>query len=68
MNRHIEFIKRYVDDTLIVYDSAHTSAEKMLSDHNQMHTNIKYTLGLETYRNLNCLDLSLHKHASKITI
>jgi hypothetical protein len=36
-NRHILFIVRYVDDILIIFDAANTTAESILEDHNAMH-------------------------------
>jgi retron-type reverse transcriptase len=38
--RHIQYIGRYVDDVLIVYDSALSTADAILHDHNDMHSNI----------------------------
>jgi hypothetical protein len=40
-NRHILFIVRYVDDILIIFDAASTTAESILEDHNAIHKKIK---------------------------
>jgi retron-type reverse transcriptase len=42
--RHIQYIGRYVDDVLVVYDSALATANEILLDHNEMHPNIKYNM------------------------
>jgi hypothetical protein len=46
-NRQIVFLARYVDDIIIIVDIAHTSAELILKDHNDMHLQLKYKMEAE---------------------
>jgi hypothetical protein len=65
-NRHIQFIGRYVDDVLIVYDSALATANAILRDHNGMHPNIKYNMELEENEYISFLDLYTHRNLNKL--
>jgi hypothetical protein len=47
-NRHILFIARYVDDILIIFNAANTTAESILEDQKAMHQKLKYTIETES--------------------
>jgi hypothetical protein len=64
--RHIQYIGRYVDDVLIVYDSALATANDILRDHNEMHPNIKYNMEIEEKDYISYLDLNLHRNLNNI--
>jgi hypothetical protein len=59
--RNIQYIGRYVDDVLIVYGSALSTAEAILHDHD-MHSNILVLYKMETEKNerISFLDLSIY--------
>jgi hypothetical protein len=56
--RNIQYIGRYVDDVLIVYDSALSTAEAILHDHNSMHSKILYKMETEKNEHISFLDLN----------
>jgi uncharacterized protein YifE (UPF0438 family) len=64
--RHIQYIGRYVDDVLIVYDSALATANEILCDHNEMHPNIKYNMEVEGNEYISYLDLNMHRNLNNI--
>jgi hypothetical protein len=59
--RHIQYIGRYVDDVLIVYDLALATADAILHDHNDMHSNIIYKMEIEKNEHISFLDLNIHR-------
>jgi hypothetical protein len=67
-SRHIQYIGRYVDDVLIVFDSALTTANDILLDHNKMHTNIKYNMEMEENEYISYLDLNIHRNTNNIQL
>jgi hypothetical protein len=67
-SRHIQYIGRYVDDVLIVFDSALTTANKILLDHNKMHPNNKYTMEIEENQYICYLDLNIHRNTNNIQL
>jgi hypothetical protein len=66
--RHIQYIGRYVDDVLIVYDSALSTADAILHDHNDMHSNIIYKMEIEKNEHISFLDLNIHRSPNKINL
>jgi hypothetical protein len=64
--RHIQYIGRYVDDVLIVYDSARVTADAIVHDHNGMHPNIVYKMEIEENEHVSFLDLNIHRNPNKI--
>jgi hypothetical protein len=60
--RHIQFIARYVDDALIIYDSTKATAEDILADHNNLHPSMKYNLEVEHNGSINFLHHNLFRH------
>jgi hypothetical protein len=64
--RHIQYIARYVDDVLIVYDSALATANTILRDHNDVHPNIKYNMEVEENEYISFLDLNIHRNLNKL--
>jgi hypothetical protein len=53
---HIQYIARYADDILIIYDSNKTTAQDILIAHNNMYPSIKYNLEVEHEGIINFLD------------
>jgi hypothetical protein len=64
--RHIQYIGRYVDDVLSVYDSALATANAILRDHNDMHPNIKNNMEVEENEYISFLDLNIHRNLNKL--
>jgi hypothetical protein len=66
--RHIQYIGRYVDDVLIVYDSALSTADEILHDHNDMHSNMIYKMEIQKNEHISFLDLNIHRSPYKIDL
>jgi hypothetical protein len=58
---------RYVDDILIVYNEKFTNINHMLTDFNNIHPNIKYTMETQTENKLNYLDITIEINNKAIT-
>jgi hypothetical protein len=67
-NRHIRFFARYIDDVLIIYDSATTTAESFLEDHNAMHSKMKHNMETKNNQQINYLDLNIHRKTNEIVL
>jgi hypothetical protein len=57
---------RYVDDILIVYNRDTTNNEHLLSEFNDLHPSIHFTIETETDNKLNFLDVSIHRTQSEL--
>jgi hypothetical protein len=57
-----------VDDILIIFDAANTTAESILEDHNAMHNKWKYKMETESNQQINFLDLSIYRVANEFTL
>jgi len=57
---------RYVDDILIIFDSAHTNIQQILNDFNTLHPKLQCTAEMEKDHTLNYLDFSIHKTPTDI--
>jgi hypothetical protein len=66
-NRHIKFNARYVDDILIVFDEAYTTAEFILEDHN-MHQKLKYKMEIEANQQIIFLDLNIYRERNTFNL
>jgi hypothetical protein len=64
--RHIQFIARYVDDILIIYDSTKATAEDILENHSNLHPAIKCNLEVEHNGSINFLVLNLFRLTNEI--
>jgi hypothetical protein len=51
--RHTQFIARYVDDILIIYDSSKATAEEILAHFNNLHPSMQYNLEVEHNGSIN---------------
>jgi hypothetical protein len=67
-NRNIQYIGRYVDDVLIIYDSTTTTAEAILNEHNIMHPKKMYKMGVEEEKSISFLDLEVHGNSNTINL
>ena len=59
---------RYVDDILILYDSDHTDGQTILTDFNEIHPNLQFTIETEHDNSINYLDLSINRTPHNIRI
>jgi hypothetical protein len=50
---------RYVDDILFVYNEKYTNINHMLTDFNNIHPNIQYTMETQIDNKLNYLDITI---------
>jgi len=57
---------RYVDDSLLINDSTHTSIQMVLEDFNALHPKLEFTAEAEKDNNLNYLDISIHRNHTNI--
>jgi hypothetical protein len=55
---------RYVDDTLLIYDSQHTDLHSILHDFNSLHQNLHFTGETEHNNTISYLDITIHKTPS----
>ena len=61
-NKHkIVSYLRYVDDTLVIFDSNHTIIQTILADFNAIHPRLKFTAEIETDKKINFLDVTIHR-------
>ena len=51
---------RYIDDFLLIYDSDHTDAQKILDNFNTMHPKLNFTAEAESDNKINYLDVTIH--------
>jgi hypothetical protein len=65
---HIQYIARYADDILIIYDSNKTTAQDILIARNNMYPSIKYNLEVEHEGIINFLDLKICRRSDEILI
>jgi hypothetical protein len=63
-HHHINYF-RYVDDILLVFDSAHTNIQAILDDFNAIHPRLLFTSELE-HNSINYLDVSIHKSHTSV--
>jgi len=56
-----------VDDILIIYDSRHTDIKNIQEDFNTLHPNMKFPAELESNKQINFLDITIHKTPTKWT-
>jgi len=56
---------RYVDDILIIYDSHHTGIKYIQEDFNTLHPNMKFTAEPEANKQINFLEITIHKTPTK---
>ena len=52
---------RYVDDILIIFDSAHSDIQTILTDFNALQPNLHFTAEVKRDQTINYLDISIHK-------
>jgi hypothetical protein len=57
---------RYVDDILITYDTSNTNINDTLSDFNNIHHKIHFTIENELNNQLNFLDLTIIRHHNNL--
>ncbi|XP_049857520.1 uncharacterized protein LOC126338559 [Schistocerca gregaria] len=55
----IVYYKRYVDDTLLLFDGTKDELEELLTSFNSLHNKIKFTIEHETNQSINFLDLTI---------
>jgi hypothetical protein len=67
-HRHILYITRYVNDILIIYDSAKITAESILANHDAMHPNMKYKMECENNEQINFLDFIICRMNNEIML
>jgi len=60
-SNHTIFYKRYVDNTLIIYDHTKITSAQILHYVNTIHTNLQFKLTLKTDPSFNFLNLSPHR-------
>ena len=56
----------YVDDMLLIFDSNHTSIQRILDDFNALHPKIQFTAEAERDHTLNYLDISIHRTPTNV--
>lgn len=61
----IIYYKRYVDDTLILFDGTVDEIDHFANELNKLHPNIKFTVEHETDSGINFLDLTIRKYNGK---
>jgi hypothetical protein len=66
--RALSFYIKYVDDSLIIYDSTITNPDSILQYIKNIHSNIQLNPTHETDRNINFLDLSITWKATHLSI
>jgi len=55
--QNITFYARYVDDILLIYNTKHTTAEKIHSHINKVHPDLQFTDNFEYNNSISFLDL-----------
>ena len=58
---------RYVDDILIIFDINHSNIYDITNDFNSLHPKLHFTAETEIDRNLNYLDISIHRTPTHLT-
>ncbi|XP_049831381.1 uncharacterized protein LOC126272518 [Schistocerca gregaria] len=70
INSKIIYYKRYVDDTIILFDGTNEEIDTLATKMSSMHKNIKFTVEHETNSSINFLDVKItnknHKHQFEI--
>jgi hypothetical protein len=64
-SRHIQYIMRYVDDQLTVFEAAITTTESISDDHNAMYPKITYNNETDNNQQINYSDLCICKKVMK---
>jgi len=67
-SKHIIFYTRYVDDTLMIYNTKYTTPETINQHINKAHPNLQFTPSHEHENNISFLDLLLIQQPNKIEI
>jgi len=67
-SRKITYYARYVDDILIIYDSAKINTQDIDTYINRIHSNIKLNITHEEQRSINFLDLTITRNQNKLEI
>ena len=62
------YYARYVDDILIIYDSAKINTQDIDTYINSIDSNIKLNLTHEEQRSINFLDLTITRNQNKLEI
>ena len=67
-SKKITYYVRYVDDILIIYDSAKINTQDIDTYINSIHSNIKLNITHEEQRSINFLDLTITRNQNKLEI
>jgi hypothetical protein len=59
---------RYVDDSLIIFDSQHTDINTIVNEFNTLHPKIKFTEKAEEHNKINYLDITIHRKHTHLNI
>ena len=62
----IQFMARYVDDIIIIYDEQLSNIDTIFEEMNKIDNNIEYTIEKEHNNKINYLDLTIIKNNNKI--
>ena len=67
-NGEISYHKRYVDDILIIFNPNKINEKPLLNHMNSIHKHLEFKITEEENGNINCLDLTIHRHNNKLNI
>jgi hypothetical protein len=67
-SKKITYYVRYVDDILIIYDSAKINTQDIDTYINRIHSNIKLNITHEEQRSINFLDVTITRNQNKLEI
>jgi hypothetical protein len=64
----ISYYKRYVDDTLIIFDQNETNENSVMNNMNSIHKYVEFKLTVEENNNINYLDLTIHRNNNNLSL
>jgi len=64
----VTYYKRYVDDTLIIFDQSEISEHTILNFMNNVDEHLKFKMSMEENRITNYLDLSINRNANNVDL